>query len=319
MKLKFLIATTRQVGGGGIVLHTLGKHLLELGYDVQMFYNLPEIYKKNKSYQYFIYWAWIAYKDAIKVALAKFLPKDIKYKLSFLNGYINPPVKNLPRKYLPLIDDETIVVYPDIIYGNPLNAKRVVRWFLYHNRYAGETGAFGQDDMFMCYRPVFNDSTLNPSGRCVFMSYYDLDTYKQTNFGTREGKCYVIRKGAERKDLPKELDGVVIDDLPEVDKVEYFNKCKYCISYDTQTAYSAIAALCGCISVVIPEPGKMRQDYLKDGDVAYGVAYGFDDDELIYADNTRSKVLEVYEYVNASGKEETKRFVEMCIEYFKLS
>ncbi len=144
--------------------------------------------------------------------------------------------------------------------------------------------------------------------------------YKRTNFGERKGKCYIIRKGDLREDLPKEFDGPILDDLPEEEKVRIMNECEYCISYDTHTAYSGIAALCGCISVVVPEKGKTRKDYLQKGDdgLWLGRAYGFSEEEIAYAISTRDKVQEYYEEVNRQCTEQVVNFVKECEEYFKL-
>ena len=76
-----------------------------------------------------------------------------------------------------------------------------------------------------------------------------------------------------------------------------FNSCKYCYLYDTQTFYAKIAAVCGCIPIVVPEPGKSREDYLGKTDTRIpGVAYGDSDEEIMYAVSTRNELLESLDY-----------------------
>lgn len=67
---------------------------------------------------------------------------DIKYVKIYCKkkfGY-----RDSERK-MPLVDDDTIVVYSDTIYGNPLAAKNVVRWFLYYNRYENCKKVYGNN------------------------------------------------------------------------------------------------------------------------------------------------------------------------------
>ena len=143
-----------------------------------------------------------------------------------------------------------------------------------------------------------------------------MDLYKQTNFGERSGKCYVLKKGDWRVNPEDVQDGIVIDNLSEKEKVKVFNECEYCISYDTQTAYSGIAAICGCVSIIVPEQGKTREDYLSNGEVGYGCAYGFDDYEIEFARKTRSKVKEYYSKRNVQSKESVNQFIMECGKYF---
>lgn len=300
---KIVIVSPRQKWGGAIVLHTLCQYLVALGYDARIFYT--EIYKvENKKITSYI----------------KYYIKWIKYTI---DDYINDkkesyyrPIKNIKRKYLPIVDNKTIVVYPDTVYGNPLHGKMVVRWFLYYDRYKDSPNAYGKNDLFICFREQFNNWQLNPLGRKLYCTYFDLDLYKRTNYSDRKGKCYIIRKGKSRSDLPLSFDGVVIDDLPEEEKVKIFNECDTCISYDTQTAYSGIAAMCGCLSIVVPEEGKTRNNYLKGDDVDYGVAYGYLENEIKYARETAHLIRKRYEQNNKQGIESVKNFVKMCEDFF---
>lgn len=300
--MKFVIVTPRQKWGGAIALHVLYQNLINSGHDATIFYTEVYSYKKSllKRINYWRKWLLYCLGD---------------YKEQKKEPY-DWPIKKVRRKYIPFVSKDTIVIYPDTVYGNPLKAKKVVRYFLYYNRFSNDDNAYGDNDLFICYRKQYNDWKLNPNGYELQTSYFDLDLYKRTNIGERHGTCYIIRKGKNRTDLPISFDGPIIDDMTEENKVSIFNSCERCISYDTQTAYSSIAAMCGCVSIVVPEKGKGRNDYLTDDDVVYGVAYGFSDDEIAYAMNTANRVKELYEKQNAKGIEEVKKFVNICEEYF---
>lgn len=315
-KLKYIVVTPRMPYGGCIVLHALYKYLDELGEDVKLFYYGNISNKKQNKLAFYAGALSYSLKCLIKNNVVKIFGDKIK------RCFINIPKYNYKQKILLKVDEKTVVIYPEIFYGNPLKAKRVVRWLLFHNKLYkqedGKTIGYDKDDLFFCYRKVFNDEKLNPNNRELNLAYFDLDLYKRTNYGERSGNCYILRKGAWRTDLPTEFDGPIIDNMTEEKKVETFNKCKYCISYDTQTSYSSIAALCGCISVVVPEKGKTWRDYRSEEEYksCKGIAFGFSDEEIQRAVATMGAVAEYLNEINQVGFNNVKKFVEECEDYF---
>ncbi len=314
-KYKFIIVSPRKNGGGMIVLHMLCKLLCELGYDARIFY----IYKRATGRFLKLIWMVGAIFDSFLLFLSYIFPVKLLQKSKLFGKYYNVSIEGCKRKFFPWADKRTIVVYPEIIYGNPLKAKNVVRWFLYYNKiYNSEhPDSYEKTDYFYCYRKIFNDYKLNPTARTLCISYFNLDLYRRYNYGVRTGKCYIIRKGFDRNDLPEHFDGIVIDNLPEEEIVRQFNQCEYCISYDMQSSYTKIAALCGCISILIPEEGKTREDYRKPGDSDYGEAFGFSESEIEYAKSTMNKVYDYYLSINTTGKEKVQFFADDCIQYFE--
>lgn len=316
-RFKFVIVSSRQYSGGAIALHALCKYLADDGYDARIFHSNVFVYRRFHKVRFWIDWIAYLFTDVFKEIAVKLLgDKGRKYG-DFFKGYYDESVKGYKRKVLPFVDKNTIVVYPEIVFGNFLRAKNVVRWFLFYNRYPNYERAYGKKDLFFAYRSIFNDEKYNPEKRLLCLSYFDLDLYKRTNFGERSGTCYIIRKGKLRSDLPASFDGVIIDDLPEGEKVKVFNQCQYCVSYDSQTAYSDLAALCGCISVIVPEPGKTREDYRVQEDKSYGVAFGFAPSEIEYAEKTSAYLLDYFVSINEDGKRSSRKFVEECEKYFK--
>lgn len=317
---KYVIVSPRQGGGGSIVLHALCKHLSEKGKDAKILYTDQFLYRKERYIRFWVKWIIYTICDIYKSIYVFCLGKrKWRYQEKF-PGYINTPIKGCKRKFLPFVSKNTIIIYPETAYGNFLRGKKVVRWFLYHNRYKDHEDEkyppYEKTDLFFCYRTIFNDDALNPSKRQLYLWYIDLDTYHRTNYGEREGNCYIIRKGAGRKDLPSKFDGVIIDGLSEKEKVKVFNDCKFCISYDTQTAYSQIAALCGCISIVVPEDTKKREDYRSSQESGIGEAFGFSDEEISFAINTSSEIINLYKKLNKSGEKDVDGFIKICEEYF---
>jgi hypothetical protein len=77
--------------------------------------------------------------------------------------------------------------------------------------------------------------------------------------------------------VPFDLDGAtLIDGLKHAEISKIFKKSKYFISFDIYTAFSRFAALCGCISIVVPVKGVDEQTWQPDPEKRYGISYGFD-------------------------------------------
>lgn len=312
--MKFLIASGRQFWGGTIVAHYLCQLLAEKGYESAIWLN-----PNHHSNRFIFFLATVRrfYHDVKGNVFTHLFPNS-QYGMRHYTGYVHLPVKNCKIKLWPIIDDDTVVIYTETLRGNPLRAKNVVRWFLFYNRFPGDDTWYSKDDLFFTYREQFNDYKLNPNCNTLKIFHFDNDLYKRTNLGPRHGNCYIVRKGSGRKDLPSHFDGPVIDNLREPDKVKVLNQCERCYLYDTQTFYASIAALCGCIPIVVPEPGKTKEDYVKPDDEVRGVAYGDSPDEIDFALRTRNEVQKRIDKMLAENGPMVDSFIEKCKDYFKL-
>jgi len=210
---------------------------------------------------------------------------------------------------------EAIVVYPEVVDGNPLKAKHVVRWLLHKPGFHTHRINFGPGERFFFYLKAFDDPTLNPDGENLLrVPAFSADLYRQTNFGERRGTCYLMRKGKGRKIVHDLADSVLIDGMSHSESAEVFNRVQTCVSYDTYTLYSVFAALSGCISIVVPEEGVTKEQWFPDPRDRYGLAYGFDDVE--HALQTRHLLLAHLQTQAEETKESVRRFVRKCAEYF---
>jgi len=315
----FLIVSPRQIfGGGPIVLHLLCKKLRDRGYDARVLYMHPsDCVKITRLQSLFYHWLIPNINDVIKYCfLLLYSITGLKPFPRFIDYFKYSPIKGIRKQWLPWTSQETIVIYPEIFYGNVLNAKKVVRWLLYFNRYKNDSEAYGINDVFYSFRDIFNDKNLNPTGRKLKVSFFDYELYRQTNFGKRHGKCYVIRKGKDRIDLPKEFDGPILDSMPIAEIVQAFNRYESCYFYDTQTFLATIASICGCIPIIVMEPGKTKKDYLSDDDgERYGIAYG--EVEIPYAIATRHRIMEIIHQREADNNRSVDAFIKDCETLFK--
>ena len=225
------------------------------------------------------------------------------------------------------IDDDTIVVYPAGIYSNPLNAKHIVRWMMHPNRLK-ELDKYETKGLIvkMHDRPEpygdkhvakYLEQRSITSLPILVTGFYDFLTFR--NYGMkREGSCFMIRKGVlkERKHPDDALNvEPYCRDWPSLAYI--FNQKEYFYCYDTGTATVLLAALCGCIPIIIPCHNNVlsAQNWRKKAVTnKYGMTYGIDD--LEHAKNTINEVPEYLKKCNDDFLETVKNFIELCQNEF---
>jgi hypothetical protein len=213
---------------------------------------------------------------------------------------------------------DAIVVYPEVVAGNPLRAAHVIRWLLHKPGFHTGSAHYGPHDRFFFYQKAFDDPSVNPDGDNLLKTVFVRDdVYRQSNFGERRGTCYILRKGSGREIVHDMADSQLVDGLSHEQLAEVFNRVTMCVSYDLYTMYSMFAALCGCASVVVPQEGISREQWYPDPRDRYGIAYGFDDVE--HAQGTRHLLLPHLKAQESLANETVRAFVDKCARYFPAS
>ena len=218
--------------------------------------------------------------------------------------------------------NNTVVIYGETIEGNPLNAPRVVRFILAplgiickpKNKTWGSNDLvyyFNSDNNFL------NNKTLIGTVYKTLTSIYINPLIKNYNDPSRKGYCHTFRKKQFHKNLKyahhptsQEIKGV----RTVIECINIFNKRKIFISYDPLTFLNVIAAMCGCISVVIKIDGinetewlktTAAYNYLKEHNLnkLYGIAYGIS--EIGWAKKTLHLAKEQWNKINEYMKQTT--------------
>ena len=214
--------------------------------------------------------------------------------------------------------DKTIVIYPEIVVGNPLNAKHVVRWVLNTPGVCGGDGIFGDEDLIFKFQEYFSvDEKYKVSGLLTALDV-DFDTFRNRN-EPREGECFMIYKG---KDKPLNLhkpDSMCLDAFRGHfgHLADIFNSKEMFICYDHATFVLAQAALCGCLPVVIPDGVHSKEEWKALFPAAkYGIAYGFDD--IPWARETLPRVRENLERIMEEDLQSVVNFINICNSHVKV-
>lgn len=217
--------------------------------------------------------------------------------------------------------ERSVVIYPETTYGNPLNAKNVVRWFLHQPGYFTKEVCVGLNELYYKFNAGIQDfnycfSTLSKHELKVI--YYPLEHYNLNGVGDKKvGCCHLIRKGKGKATVHPES-SISIDDMTHEQVAEIFKKSARFISYDDYTAYSLFAVLCGCESIVVPTEGVTKDQWYPDPADRYGLAYGFSQEELEWARQTKNKVLEHILSEHRRSSKNVEIFVKETHNHFTL-
>lgn len=272
--------------GGSLFLHRLAERLQELGHSVQLSLQGP-IYPLSRRKR--------------------------------LSAFIFPAKRTIgPGSNLKWLRQgqsigDAIVVYPEVVPGNPLGAKHVVRWLL--NK-PGLVHPFveTQGEMYFKAGNFSDDPTL--TGHAPLLTAWRINPVYSNRLSTdRSGTCYMVRKGRDR-DIVHELEGsICLDGKSHTEIAEIFNRSEVFYCYDEMTMYSQYAALCGCLSVVIPKYFTSHEDYIATRRIArFGVSYGFD--HFDHARATQHLVAGLLEEMAAESDMTIDHFVELTQRRF---
>jgi hypothetical protein len=210
-----------------------------------------------------------------------------RYVNNYCNDFANPFE----------INENTIVIYPEIITGNPLNAKYVVRWILL------ELGIEMKKTHYLNWNKtdiVYHwEPTSAKTIQQLALPFLDKQ-FKNVNNSKRTKTCFLIKKGPLIHNNIKYFhptDAVQIDNMSLNDVVKIFNESHTFYCYDPNSFYLISATVCGCISVIYPIKNISSEIYFKNR-ITYidnfvfnsGIAYGNSTEQLTHARNTLSDV-----------------------------
>lgn len=209
---------------------------------------------------------------------------------------------------------DCMVIYPEVVCGNPLNAKHITRWILYHVRNYGQFGVFGENDLIYKYAAHFNTRLGNNiDGELRAM---ELDLSKWVDKGMpRYESCHLYKKaGANKADIHP-AGSICIDNYPQNGGLEsliyMFNQRTHFYSYDDATFLSALAALCGCKSIVVPTDGVTESEWRGGFPYFYyGIAYGVEN--LQWAEDTAQYLRAHLQKLDGATITQTKEFIYNC-------
>ena len=238
------------------------------------------------------------------------------------NPRFNTPVLSLAAAQALAKQDDTIVIYAEIMAGNPLGAKNVVRWLLHDPGF--HTGHIYYETGELYFR--FN-SAVKPfafpgsktSELFLTVVQYPLDLYNLEGAlpeGERHGSAYCLRKGAHKPLVHDLIDSICIDQMPHEEVAKIFKRVTHFYCYDTLTAYYHLAAACGCKVVIIPDEGVCKEAWLSPS-ARLGIAYGLE--EMNHIVGGPDDVLRHLQSEEAKASQCAQHCLDEIDQFFKLS
>lgn len=211
----------------------------------------------------------------------------------------------------PISVGDAVAIYPEVICGNPLKARRVVRWLLNTPEVTGGDGLYDDDDFVFTFAEYFSLEGRQADGLLTAFNF-DLDFWRDLHY-PRLGTSFIVRKGGGKpyvhSPLALKLDSYYRRGGHNIARLA-FNLTRRFISYDHATMLSPFAALCGADSIVIPDGKTSAKEWRqKFPYFKYGIAYGLDD--LDYARKTRNRIRENLAEIERQGMDEARAFIRI--------
>jgi len=235
----------------------------------------------------------------------------------------NPNVLKNPRQCNDLIKKGAIVVYPEVVSGNPMRAKTVVRYVLNVPGLLGGDKQYDEDEIIFVYskhllfgklgiKRILNIPSINTK------IFYPPENEERTI----EGLLYLGKYNdpINGPKVPKRpLKGEFFDKYKLITRGhpdqktlgDWLRKCKVLYSYDNFSALNFEATLCGCLVVLIPD-GIHSKDSLENSEYGLnGVAWGLSKDEIDRAKSTLKNVPHVLEQINKDVDSHLDNFIKL--------
>lgn len=179
-----------------------------------------------------------------------------------------PQTKDVNCKFISQITDEmrknSVVVYPEIVFGNPLRFNNVVRYILYYPGILGGSKKYCSNELLVTYSKKYYPEALEMYFPCLDNKLF----YKDST--AKDVDCYFVNKKGKWKEI-KEFENMVEINAsyPETREklAQLLRRTKTLYSYDDCTLLLDEAYACGCNVKVITETGFV--DYVSNYEEIY--------------------------------------------------
>lgn len=301
---KFIITAPRydQNSGGAIALHNLCHYLNELTES----YVLPMPSGTIVNYLNIEKFELIA-----------------AYERHFAETFVTSPELNTPV-FEGELDEDFVVVYPEVVLGNPIGLKNVARWVLYHSGHHRDVVAIGKGEVNFKWNPGYESVTINgfneesDIGLMVHVPPQDAQAALERNVNlsfeemheNRRYTSFIVRKGIKLETSLLNENSIQLDDRDRSEVISIIQDSTHVVSFDPYTFYSDIAAAFGCHSVVLASPSRILDDKLWGERKTQNPWLAFQEEDIATAWQSRTKLLEQFQSDIGNARKNVKAFYQ---------
>lgn len=183
---------------------------------------------------------------------------------AFSTGAVNPNWNerriNKSAVFLLLKFGNPIVIYPEVVIGNPLHAQHVARWILNVPGHLGGDTTFDGSELIFTWCKDFY-----PTDRILSWDIVERDLFNDKILPDKEMDCFYVGKGPFRGANPTAF----TDGMVEITRTwpserhelaDLLRRTRVLYTYDDLTMLTFEALLCGCKVVLLPEQRELLID-----------------------------------------------------------
>lgn len=200
--------------------------------------------------------------------------------------HLNAPILAMPQARALVAEKGWIAIYPEVVPGNPLGAKRVARWVLNRPGLLGGDKEYGPEELVFYYANAFRKFITNTvQGKLLLPAVDQSLFYPGAGNPQRSLECFYIGKSQWQDGLfDRNRVFEIARDSPRRSELgKLFRAARYLYSFDNCTALVDEARMCGCPVVLIPDGTIERGDFERSEFGTEGIAWGMAEREVASA------------------------------------
>ncbi len=215
----------------------------------------------------------------------------------------------------------SVVIYPQIVTGNPTKLPNVARWILYHSDEETEK-SYGENDEAFNFGN-FKTKLVNSEKKLTVFNYY-FNIFENRKYKKRKKFCHLLHKHTPNDGLEilKYLNSEDLGFWKSLGCQDYlserFNDHEYFLTYDQKSFFPLSAGLCGTKTIILnPDKNLTPTEYrLQNPIQMFGVAYGWED--LAWAEQTIHLVPNYLKELEKLDKKTVDSFISFWYDKLKI-